>query len=720
MNTKTKSQEKNKMCEIDDHIFKYFEIKRRLGKGAYGIVWKALHRKTNQTMAVKKIFDAFRDETDAQRTFREIMFLRAFRDHPCVIQLHNVYRASNNLDIYLSFEFMESDLHNVIKKGNVLKDIHKRFIMYQLFNAICYIHSGNVIHRDLKPSNVLIDTKCNCKLADFGLARSVSNQQMRDAVDANDSIEPMLTDYVATRWYRAPEILVASKRYTKGIDMWSLGCILGEMIRGKPIFQGNSTVDQIEKIVSALPDITERDIISVGAGFGTALLNKTNSKNSNVTLDELLLEGPNDAIDLVKQLLVLDPMARLTAIEALNHKYVERFQHKLQLIELNSDVKPPFHDDIRLTVNEYRSKLYEMIQQSEKTNISGKAYSFNRKREPKAQIKTFENISSKFNNNTNEEKIRRNVYRSQERKCTIRTPPNDLSALPKAVARPSIKVKSVNSSSGPNTGNGNYPRNKIITVADKEQRDEALATKSRYSNKSSVRTSQNSGTKPVSSSSEIASFQNKAFKPSVEKRHSVDGSCIHNPVTYISNHSSGSEKSTAMVPIPEKIKFINSGLRKSYQNINLLADNDQITSSNSKNKTPITSKDEEHTQTNDSTNYYEKRIKRLEEQIEKHRRDVKALCRENIKNVSKIGPSYKKRQPETVSETKIALKDKFYINGNGKNCLYRPTVGDNNAISGKFAIKQTSSGRFDYFLNNNEERQAIFSKYADRKLSKIM
>lgn len=131
---------------------------------------------------------------------------------------------------------MESDLHNIIKRGSILKDIHKRYVMYQLINAIKYIHSGNVIHRDLKPSNVLIDSKCRyvlikeyffikliynlyifrCKLADFGLARSVANFSS-DSNDLNKDkpAELLLTDYVATRWYRAPEILVASKRFEK-------------------------------------------------------------------------------------------------------------------------------------------------------------------------------------------------------------------------------------------------------------------------------------------------------------------------------------------------------------------------------------------------------------------------------------------------------------------------------------------------------------------------
>lgn len=163
------------------------------------------------------------------------------------MHLNLVFRAVNHMDIYLSFEFMESDLHNVIKRGSILKDIHKRYIMYQLFNATKFIHSGNVIHRDMKPSNVLIDSKCRCKLADFGLARSLSpHYKIYNRNSAFGDIEkPCLTDYVATRWYRAPEILIANKSYTKGIDMWSLGCILGEMVRGKPLFPGSSTVKQV-------------------------------------------------------------------------------------------------------------------------------------------------------------------------------------------------------------------------------------------------------------------------------------------------------------------------------------------------------------------------------------------------------------------------------------------------------------------------------------------
>nr|KAG5703246.1 hypothetical protein BaRGS_034157 [Batillaria attramentaria] len=276
--------------EIEPHITKKYEIKKRLGKGAYGIVWKAIDRRTGEVVAVKKIFDAFRNQTDAQRTFREIMFLQEFGDHPNVIKLHNVIKAENDKDIYLVFEFMETDLHNVIKRGNILKDVHKRYVMYQLFKATKYLHSGNVIHRDLKPSNILLDSECIVKLCDFGLARSLTQIGIDEAGDPN------LTEYVATRWYRAPEILLASHRPKK-------------------------------------------------------------------PLEDMLSEAPVEGVDLMRRLLQFNPDKRITADEALRHPFVSRFHNPAEEVSLNFDVVPPLSDDVQLTVDQYRSKLYEMIMQ---------------------------------------------------------------------------------------------------------------------------------------------------------------------------------------------------------------------------------------------------------------------------------------------------------------------------------------------------------------------
>uniref|UniRef100_A0A8C1I925 Mitogen-activated protein kinase 15 n=1 Tax=Cyprinus carpio TaxID=7962 RepID=A0A8C1I925_CYPCA len=342
------------ISEVEEHITLKYEIKRRLGKGAYGIVWKAVDRKTGETVAVKKIFDAFRNRTDAQRTFREIMFLQEFGDHPNIIKLLNVIRAQNDKDIYLVFEFMDTDLHAVIKKGSLLKDIHKRYVMYQLLKATKYLHSGNVIHRDQKPSNILLDSDCFVKLCDFGLARSLYQIQ-------EDAVNPALTEYVATRWYRAPEILLGSSRYTKGVDMWSIGCILGEMLLGKPLFPGTSTINQIEKIMSAIPHPSTEDVLAIRSEYGASVIQRMLLR-PQVPIDEILPASvPPDALDLVQRLLAFNPDKRLSAEEALQHPYVSKFHNPAREPSLVYDVILPVDDDVQLSVTQYRNKLYEMI-----------------------------------------------------------------------------------------------------------------------------------------------------------------------------------------------------------------------------------------------------------------------------------------------------------------------------------------------------------------------
>ncbi|NXY56501.1 MK15 kinase, partial [Callaeas wilsoni] len=318
---------------------------------AYGIVWKAIDRKTGETVAVKKIFDAFRNRTDAQL---DLFPVQEFGEHPNIIKLLDVIQAENDKDIYLIFESMETDLHAVIKKGNLLKDTHKCYILYQLLKATKFIHSGNVIHRDQKPSNVLLDAQCCVKLCDFGLARSLCQL-------CEDQPSPALTEYVATRWYRAPEILLASRNYTKGVDMWSIGCILGEMLLGKPLFPGTSTMNQIEQILRVIPAPSPEDILALQSEYKASVINHMSSRQRVAFEDIFPSSTPQSALDLLKKLLVFNPDKRLTAEEALQHPYVNRFHCPSREPSLDFDVILPLDDDVQLSVAEYRNKLYEMI-----------------------------------------------------------------------------------------------------------------------------------------------------------------------------------------------------------------------------------------------------------------------------------------------------------------------------------------------------------------------
>ncbi|XP_078083630.1 mitogen-activated protein kinase 15 isoform X2 [Mustelus asterias] len=249
---------------------------------------------------------------------------------------------------------METDLHAVIKKGNLLKDIHIRYILYQLLKATKFIHSGNVIHRDQKPSNILLDADCFVKLCDFGLARCINQIQEEQGNAA-------LTEYVATRWYRAPEILLASPRYTKGVDMWSVGCILGEMLLGKPLFPGTSSINQIERIMNVIPTPSKEDVLAINSDYGASVVQKMLCRPRS-SLEQLLPSTtPPDALDLLNKLLIFNPDRRLTAEESLKHPYINRFHNPLKEPGLDYDIILPVNDDTQLSVGEYRNRLYEMI-----------------------------------------------------------------------------------------------------------------------------------------------------------------------------------------------------------------------------------------------------------------------------------------------------------------------------------------------------------------------
>jgi len=353
--------------DIDAHILARYDIQQKLGKGAYGIVWKIRDKENGQTLALKKIFGAFQNSTDAQRTFREIIFLLELVDHENIITLLDVFRADNDKDIYLVFEFMETDLHAVIR-ANILEDIHKRFIIYQLLKAIKYMHSAKVVHRDIKPSNLLLNSECLVKVADFGLARSINSTANKD-----EKTTQILTDYVATRWYRAPEILLGSTNYTEGVDMWSVGCILGELIGGKPMFPGASTTNQIDRIIEVIGRPTKDDINDIQSEFAAQLLDNLLEPQNPRSLESMYPMADSDAIDMMRQLLTFSPVKRMTAVQALAHPYVAQFHVPEEEIDCQKKIVISIDDNKKLSVSAYRDELYTSIIKVNVDNQKAKA-----------------------------------------------------------------------------------------------------------------------------------------------------------------------------------------------------------------------------------------------------------------------------------------------------------------------------------------------------------
>uniref|UniRef100_A0A7S4ETW2 Mitogen-activated protein kinase n=2 Tax=Chrysotila carterae TaxID=13221 RepID=A0A7S4ETW2_CHRCT len=349
--------------EVDQHVLRKYELMQKLGKGAYGIVWRATDKRVGESVALKKIFDAFQNSTDAQRTFREVMFLQELCGHDHIVTLLNVLKADNDRDLYLVFEYLETDLHAAIR-ANVLQDIHQRYILWQTLVALKFMHSADLLHRDMKPSNLLLNSDCLMKVADFGLARSMTE------VNNVDVESPILTDYVATRWYRAPEILMGSTQYTFGVDMWAVGCILGEMLAGKAIFPGSSTMDQLERILELTGQPSNEELASLGSPYAATMIASCADidEPSEATWRASFPNASEDALDLIRQLLQFDPMKRPSAEQCLEHPYVAQFHDPaVERVALRK-VQVVIDDNSKKSTAVYRERLYHEITKLKKRN----------------------------------------------------------------------------------------------------------------------------------------------------------------------------------------------------------------------------------------------------------------------------------------------------------------------------------------------------------------
>ncbi|TXT08813.1 hypothetical protein VHUM_02941 [Vanrija humicola] len=296
---------------------------KELGQGAYGCVSSARHAQTGETCAVKKVTNVFTKKILTKRCLRELRLLHHFRGHKnitCLYDMDIVFDppGSNTFnEVYLYEELMEADLHAIIRSGQPLSDAHFQSFMYQTFCGLKYIHSANVLHRDLKPGNLLVNADCELKICDFGLARGFQP----GAVQTEQGQAGFMTEYVATRWYRAPEIMLSFANYTASIDMWSAGCILAELLGGKPIFKGNDYVDQLNRILNLLGTPTEDTLRRVGSPRAQDYIRSLPIK-PRVRFQTLYPGATPQALDLLEKLLCFDPAKRIGCQEALEHPYL--------------------------------------------------------------------------------------------------------------------------------------------------------------------------------------------------------------------------------------------------------------------------------------------------------------------------------------------------------------------------------------------------------------
>lgn len=282
-----------------------------VGCGAYGQVCSAYDSQQQMKVAIKKLARPFQSPIHAKRAYREIRMLKHMW-HENVIGLLDLFSPAESLDnfedIYLVTQLMGADLNNIVKTQK-LTDDHVQFLIYQILRGLKYVHSAGIIHRDLKPSNIAVNEDCELKILDFGLARHTENE---------------MTGYVATRWYRAPEIMLNWMHYRQNVDIWSVGCIMAELITGRPLFPGTDHIDQLKKTMN------------MTGTPGPTLLQKITSEEAIRFIKSLPVTKKKDfktvfqsanplAIGLLERMLDLDPDTRITTDEALAHEYLKQY-----------------------------------------------------------------------------------------------------------------------------------------------------------------------------------------------------------------------------------------------------------------------------------------------------------------------------------------------------------------------------------------------------------
>ncbi|KAJ2985527.1 hypothetical protein NUW58_g5480 [Xylaria curta] len=305
-----------KVFNQDFIVDERYTVTKELGQGAYGIVCAAVNNQTNEGVAIKKVTNVFSKKILAKRALREIKLLQHFRGHRNITCLYDmdIPRPDNFNETYLYEELMECDLAAIIRSGQPLTDAHFQSFIYQILCGLKYIHSANVLHRDLKPGNLLVNADCELKICDFGLARGFS-------VDPEENAGYM-TEYVATRWYRAPEIMLSFQSYTKAIDVWSVGCILAELLGGRPFFKGRDYVDQLNQILHILGTPNEETLSRIGSSRAQEYVRNLPYMPKK-PFPTLFPNANPDALDLLDQMLAFDPSSRISVERALEHPYLQ-------------------------------------------------------------------------------------------------------------------------------------------------------------------------------------------------------------------------------------------------------------------------------------------------------------------------------------------------------------------------------------------------------------
>ncbi|VUZ45273.1 unnamed protein product [Hymenolepis diminuta] len=289
-------------------------LEKGLGYGAFGVVWSVIDPRDGRKVALKRIPRVFHNPITAKRVYREVKMLSMLH-HDNIVTLVDVVKSDNysNFDeVYLIFELMQTDLHKIIVSPQPLSTDHVKIFLYQILRGLRYLHSAGIVHRDIKPGNMLVNSNCLLKICDFGLAR------MDDPKN-----QAQLTTEVVTQYYRSPELLMETSRYSYAVDMWSVGCTFAELLSRRILFPAQGPLEQLELIVNLTGTPNVEDLENCHPEACCFVLSFRPRRPNLAFFYSLSPDVSSAAVDLISNMLCFNPKARITAEEALNHSYLE-------------------------------------------------------------------------------------------------------------------------------------------------------------------------------------------------------------------------------------------------------------------------------------------------------------------------------------------------------------------------------------------------------------
>lgn len=331
-----------------------FEVLQKLGEGTFGEVYKAKSIRTGSVVALKKILLHNEKDGFPITALREIKLLKVL-SHPNVLKLEEMAverfkgEGRKKATMYMVTPYMDHDLAGLLENPNVqFTEPQIKCYMLQLLEGLRYIHDNHILHRDMKAANLLINNYGILQIADFGLARHY-DENVPQPGQGNGEAKRDYTTLVVTRWYRPPELLLQLRRYTPAIDMWGVGCVFGEMFKGKPILAGNSDINQAHIIFDLVGSPNEDNMPGWSSLPGCEGVKSFGNKPGN--LAQVFREIRPSAVSLLSELLKLDWRRRINAIDALRHPYFreEPFPAKPESL-------PVFESSHELDRRNYRKK----------------------------------------------------------------------------------------------------------------------------------------------------------------------------------------------------------------------------------------------------------------------------------------------------------------------------------------------------------------------------